>query len=360
MKYTISICAGLAGIALIASLSVKHSLSDQDSVIRIGVIVPLTGQYAALGESDQNAMLLAKKELRADTMELFFEDDAYDAKKAVTAYHKLKSIDDIDAVVIMSAPSIQSVAPLTNTDNIPLLGLGDTIVYEKDSVFQLMPASNLLFPVLGKLYGAKYDHIAVAHSDADLFAANAKGFLQGLSPNTHTNDFVVRPDDDYRTIVQKIIATKPQAVTTFIPKEDALKFLRALRVQDRTGSVHIVCDFGTELAVMEYAEAIGSDRLEGCVSTNLAATATSDFVRSYTAAYGSEPQITADYAYDAVGLIQALAAHGDRTSWIRELSAYGFSYDGRASGHIEFNEDGTRQDLPPDIHVYRNGRFVAE
>lgn len=370
------ITAGVVGIVLIILIIVYVVVSGRQgmmtkSEVHVGVILPLTGQYASLGESDRNAMLLAQKDLgpAGANIKLYFEDDAYDAKTAVSAYQKLKSLNHIDVVVVLSAPSIQSIAPLTNTDGIPLLGLGGTIVYEKDTVFQLMPSGNLIFSTLGKLYGEKYKKIAVAHSSAPLFVENARMFRTGLPAGVEAPDHIVNPAGDHRTEVQKIVASRPDAVTLFMPKDDAIKFLQALRVQDRNrvGHIAIVCDFGVEIAVAEYTEAIGKDRLEGCVSTNLADTAQEDFKNRYRAAYaGAEPQLTADYAYDAVGLIKELADAAEAGpekapaagEWVKRLSSSDFIYKGKASGEIRFNEDGTRLDLPPVVKVYRNGVFV--
>ena len=350
----------LIGIVIVgfAVWGIFTASNNNNEQTRIGVILPLSGQYAALGESDRNAMMLAKEELKAENIELYFEDDAYDAKKAVSAYHKLKSIHDIDAVIVLSAPSIESIAPLTNADNIPLLGLGGTIVYKKDTVFQLMPSGNLLFPTLGQEYGKLYKKIAVAHSNAPLFAENTRMFRTGLPSDVEAPDFVINPGLDYRTEVQKILATKPDAITLFMPKEDAIKFLKALRVQDGKAEVEIVCDFGVEIAVAEYTEAIGKDRLEGCLSTNLADTAKKDFKERYKATYGSEMQITADYAYDSVQLVSELSKTTQKEKWVEYLSEPDFSFKGNASGEIKFNEDGTRLDLPPTIHIYKDGTFV--
>ncbi len=329
--------------------------------IHVGVIVPQSGQYAFLGESERNAILLAQKELKADNITFHFEDDAYDPKKAISAYQSLKSKHDIDAVIVMGAPSIQSLKPITDKDAIPLFGIGTTLVYEKDSVFQLMPSGDMLNVELGKIYGKSVKNVAIAHSNADLFQLSAQRFKSGLGTFVQTEDFILPPSNDYRTIVQKIVATNPDAVTVFFPKEDAIKFLKALRVQDQpkdgSAKIKIVCDFQTEIAVKEYTEAIGADRLEGCISTNIANTAATEFKQSYKVAYGTDPEITADFAYDAVGIIQSLSSRPPE-SWIATLSSPDFKFKGHASGDISFNGDGTRIDLPPTVRIYKNGEFV--
>ncbi len=356
----IAVLVALAAAIVFGTALFKDEGGDaaRSEIIRVGVIIPLSGQYAALGESNRNAILMAKEELKAHNIEVFFEDDKYDAKTAVSAYQKLKNIDGIDAVIMTSAPSIQSVAPLTNQGNIPLLGLGGTVVYEKDSVFQLMPSSNLLFPALGKISGDMYKKIAVVHSNAPLFLENAKAFMKGVPSGTDARYVTVNPASDYRTEVQKIIASGPDAVTTLLPKEDAIKFLRALRVQDAQGKIKVICDFGTEIYPDEYAAAIGKERLEGCISTNLADTAASDFMERYKGKYGSDLQITGDFAYDALGIIKKLSENYPKDAWVEKLQSPDFEYRGGVSGDIRFNDDGTRLDLPPKVNVFKEGKFV--
>ncbi len=356
-KIIISIIAAVIIIAGIYAVSTKDKSISQTETIKVGVILPLTGQYAALGESSRSAALLAKEELKADNIELIFEDDNYDAKKAVTAYKKLRSIDGIDAVLILSAPSIEAIKPLTDAENIPLLGLGGINVYEKDTVFQLMPSGNLLFPVLGQKYAEKYKKIAVAHSNATLFQTNTNTFRSGLASSTETTDHVIVAGSDMRTEVQKIIATKPDAVTVFMPKDDAIKFLKTLRVQDNKGAIKVVCDFQTILAPDEIGDAIGRDRLEGCIATNIGDTMKTTFIESFKAKYGANPMIAADYTYDAVQMVQSLLQSVPKNKWVETIAAPGYTFDGKASGVMKFNEDGTREDVLPRVEIYKNGKF---
>ncbi len=361
------ICALIVVVAVVATFSnTKNNPIAQSETFSIGVITPLTGQYAFIGEANRNAILLAQRQFgdtfgpdkNSKKVEVFFEDDKYDAKLAVTAYKKLRDINHIDAVIVLGAPSIQALKPLTDSDNIPLLGLGGTIVYEKDTVFQLMPLGNLMFPTLGKVYGEKYKHIVVAQSSAALFAENARMFTTGLPSDVKHEKVIINPAADFRTEVEKIVRTNPDAVTVFLPKDDAIKFLKALRVSDREGKIKIVCDFGVEIAVKEYENAIGKDRLDGCISTNLAVTVKDKFKTDYMTQYKIEPAVTADYAYDAYQLVTQLAQSTPKEKWVEKVSSKGFVFEGNASGKMEFNDDGSRLDVPPVVRQYKNGKFV--
>lgn len=344
------------GLSIANKSSESHPLTNAKK-IKVGLITTLTGQYSSIGEANKNAIMMAKEQLHADNIELYIEDDGYDPKKAISAYKKLRDINKIDAVLVLGAPSIQSLKPLTDADGVPLLGLGVTLVYEKDTVFQLMPAGDSTFPKLGSVYGEKYKKIVVAHSPADLFALNAKGFTEGLQSDVQVTDVVVPPASDFQTVVSKIVQQRPDATTVFLPIDDALKFLKALRVLDPKGNIKIVCDFGTEIEPQKYADAIGKDRLEGCISANIRNTTKEEFKSGYKSAYGLDPAFTADFTYDALGIIQKLSKNIEPKDWVSALSSPDFSYEGM-SGAIRFNDDGTRLDIEPVLRVYKDGKFV--
>jgi ABC-type branched-subunit amino acid transport system substrate-binding protein len=325
--------------------------------VKIGIITPLTGQYAMYGEVNKNAAAMAEDKFGKDNVEIYVEDDAYDAKKAVSAYKKLRSINDVDAVIVLGAPSIQSIAPLTDADNIPLLGLGVTLVYKKDSVFQLLPAGNTVEPLSGKLYSEKYNSIVVAHSNAELFTQNAEGFIKGMDPKDLIANVSIPPASDYRTEVSKILKMNPDLISVNFPLEDSLKFLKALRVLDPEKKVHITCDFTTELAPDKFIEAFGADRLEGCISVFLGETASGDFKKEYKQRFGIDMQLTGDSVFEGINMILDLSKKYPRDEWVKQLSLPTYVHKGTATGDIKFNDDGTRLDNEPVVSVFKEGKF---
>lgn len=347
------------GIVVVCIVIFTLILNTQtkDKKIKVGIITPLTGQYAMYGEVNKNAAIMAEEKFGKDKVEIYIEDDAYDAKKAVSAYKKLKSINDIDAVIVLGAPSIQAIKPLTDADNIPLLGLGATLVYEKDSVFQLLPSGETVMPLSGKIYSEKYNSIVVAHSNAELFTQNANGFKKGMDPKDLVADVSIPPASDYRTEVSKILKMNPDLVTVNFPLEDSLKFLKALRVLDPEKKVHVTCDFTTESAPSKFIEAFGEDRLEGCVSVFLSETASENFKKEYKNKFGMDMQMTGDSVVEGINIILELAKKYPRSEWVNQLSSPDYEHKSIVTGDIKFNSDGTRLDNKPVISVFREGKF---
>ena len=76
----------------------NHRETD-DSVVRVGVLSFLSGQYAEMGQDMTNGIILAKDELNASNpgfkIELIIEDGKAKAKDSVNAFNKLLFQDSL-------------------------------------------------------------------------------------------------------------------------------------------------------------------------------------------------------------------------------------------------------------------------
>jgi ABC-type branched-subunit amino acid transport system substrate-binding protein len=98
------------------------ALNAEDKVkFKLGVILPLSGDLAFFGQAHMNAAKLLHEDLPkfAGRVEIIYEDSAYDAKKAVSAFRKLVSIDKVDAVFSFGGPILSVLAPLAENETIP-------------------------------------------------------------------------------------------------------------------------------------------------------------------------------------------------------------------------------------------------
>ncbi|MCI5066466.1 ABC transporter substrate-binding protein [bacterium] len=82
--------------------------------VKIGVIVPLTGNMTFVGEDVKNGFLLAQ-ERKSDSQhnyQIIFEDNALDLKRTASAAQKLLHVDQVDVVVSLWPPAARVVAPM--------------------------------------------------------------------------------------------------------------------------------------------------------------------------------------------------------------------------------------------------------
>ena len=76
--------------------------------IKIGVILPLSGNVSAYGEDVRDALLFANENLAGGKFEFIFEDDHCNGKEAVTAAAKLISQDKIKYGIVVCTESMIS------------------------------------------------------------------------------------------------------------------------------------------------------------------------------------------------------------------------------------------------------------
>jgi branched-chain amino acid transport system substrate-binding protein len=349
----------IVGVIIIVVLFLFLNQKNDSQSVRVGVILPLSGQYAMFGEGLKNAIELEKSNSDLDSqkrVQIFYEDDKYEAKTAVSAYKKLKDFDKVDVVVVLSAPSIEALRPLVAQDGTIMFTLGESLFHEKDTVFQLMPAGDLIFPKLGEKASTLYKNIAVVHSNSSLFQLNSDLFKKGLSSSTTQSDFTISSQDDIRTAVTKVLVKNPDAVTVMLPVENGIQFLKELKKQMGSKKISVVCDANIQYAIDQYVKAVGENMFDGCISSTLPNTFADWFLKQYKDKYNSDPIITADYAYDSIGIIKSLTEKYPLSKWTDVLSNSNYQYSG-ASGIIKFNPDGTRVG-GADLYKFESGKFV--
>lgn len=125
-------------VSFLINTNTKLSTSyAENKKLRVGIIIPLTGDFSAYGESVRNGMELAISENTDDTIQLYFEDDMGHPKESLKAFHKLVYLDKVNVVVTISAQPSLAVAPMAEAAKIPLISIAipPKIVEGREYVF---------------------------------------------------------------------------------------------------------------------------------------------------------------------------------------------------------------------------------
>ncbi len=318
---------------------------------RIGVILPLTGQYAAIGKDAQSAIMLASGE---DTrVQFIFEDSAFKAAQALSAYQKLKLAHEIDALINLDSVSFKALHPLLKLDQMFTLQLAESVSHERDTVFQLMPSNYPLFSLLGEVSAKRYRRIALVYGASEFLQLDAVHFRNSVGSGRIVIEQELHSLADYRSIAARVLAEKPEATTFLVNVEDGLKYLRALKELNAFRRMELICDVNTTYYMEQYLAVLGSEIFEGCLATVLPNDRKADFVKRFRKRFGHEPAPFADYAYDAASLIRRLAS-APKERWL--LDTQHIVWRG-VSGVIKFDQSGTRLGKA-EIQVFRGGKFV--
>lgn len=241
---TVAVLCQLSSIAVAQSVNSVHPIRAVFPPRRIGVIAPLTGTTSTFGVSVKNSVELANEMYGGGTdIQFLFEDDEFLPQKTISAAKKLIQQDKVDGLIVFGTPTSLAVAPVAEQEKKPLVALSilESLVEGKHYVMKHWVTARAENDLIGKEIRARgYKTVAIvaAQNDATLFLK--KLFLEGQHPDVVVNEEFPRGETDFRSIVSRIRASKPDAVYNLLWAPQPGVFNRQLRDLGYAGQV-----FGT-------------------------------------------------------------------------------------------------------------------
>jgi branched-chain amino acid transport system substrate-binding protein len=116
---------GRGALLMLAIFSAYASQTFADDKLKVGVSLPLSGVIAECGEAIRNGINLAVS-ANPDSfksIDFIFEDNQYDSKRAISAYHKLRETDRVNLIFNWGEAPTLAVAPIAERDKFPLVAL---------------------------------------------------------------------------------------------------------------------------------------------------------------------------------------------------------------------------------------------
>lgn len=300
------LCLLLAGTAsLMAQPAAPTPSDDFRPVVKIGVILPLTGDLAGVATPIRDAMLLQMQELRQsptqNQYQLIFENNMGEGRATLAAAERLASLDRVDFFISLwgiTGQQINAVAQRKNIPHLNLMGWNAELADGKlkfvfgSSVREQMALALTAFKKLGIqrpaiLYARDFD----CSYGAQVFAEEASRL--GLTPSA-----VVGFDPgerDFRPILLKLWQNHPDALIH-------LSYDPEISIIEKT-----IKEMGWHIPVTNlesYDSITDNPLIQGRWWTTTAGV-TSDFAAKYHAKYKRKPEYGTGFAYDAVGLIAA-------------------------------------------------------
>lgn len=368
-KY-IRIILGIIIIVLLVAFGINASKKAPEHSYRIGVMVPLTGVSASFGERVKNGVSLAVRDIATaerTTITPLFEDDRGEAATAVTVANKLIHADGVKVIIgTVKSDAMLAVAPVTEKEEVilfsPTAGAAG-ITQAGDFVFR-----NIETPAVHGSAGTDFFASKGIQSTAVFIAnaSNAQGYGNAFISSFGTSGHITststynQADSDYRTLVAKALANKPQGIYLAVATaKDAGLLVRQIRDLGFTGTIlaSVAAD------AKEFFDSAGASAEGTYVSTSFFDPSTEP-ARSYderfNTAYGVSSDAFAANAYDATMLLyQAMKSCGgdQQSACVRDYLYRVRDYQG-VSGRTTFDRNGDVV-KPVAIKIAHDSKFVA-
>ena len=345
--------------------------ANDGNVIKIGVIAPLTGNYAQYGVAVKEGV-----ELKVDAInnaggingkkiELITADSKGDVQEAVNAFKKMVSQDKVNVVIgeVVSATS-QAISGLAQQAKVPLISATATsldVTKGKDFVFRTTftdPYQGTATAKYAKSKGIKSIAILTNSSNdysvgiANAFKAQAAKDGITIIEEKYTND-----DKDFKAILTKVKGQNPQAI--FIP--------------DYYNTIGLIISQAKDLGI--NAQYLGGDGWDG-IQTNFGKVAegaifasqfapddkaenVQKFMKAYKAKYNKEPIMFAALGYDTVEIVEtALKSTKDLSgASIREAMNNVSGID-LVTGKLKFDADRNPEKASKRWKTYIKGKIL--
>jgi len=327
---------------------------SKNDTIKIGAILPLTGDAAAWGIPPKNGATLAVEQINANggilgkKVELIVEDGGCDPKMGVNSINKLLSVNKPVGVVgaVCSAVTL-AIAPIVEQNKVVLISPASTspdITHAGDYIFRDIPSDGLRAKVFAKyitLLGYKTAAVLTINNVAGKAAEQSfeKYFTEDggkvLGVETYSPDA-----NTVKTQLTKIQEMKPDIILALSQVKDAVIVLKNVKELNIKIPLFFQSEALDDPSVIQNAgnAANGATYITFAKNDNREA---KDFAQAYKKRFGVEPKLFASEAYDAVMLIaKGLKKIGQVNSIKLHNELYTVKNYQGASGTLSFDENG--------------------
>jgi len=187
------------------------SSAETSQPFKVGTILPLTGSLAEYGVATQNGIKLAQEEHPElfRNIEFIYEDSQYDGAKAIAAFNKLRTIDEVNLMYNWGTEPGRALAPISERAGFPLVTMSHdpTVGEGKHHVIRFVnPGEDFSSVQVQWLKMKKFKKIGIVKTELSYLNNFLAGVSKHLAPDqtlTVIDDFSTS-DNDFKTSITKI------------------------------------------------------------------------------------------------------------------------------------------------------------
>lgn len=348
----------------------------REDKVRIGLLMPMTGDTANFGISSSNGIRMAADEvnkaggINGKQIELLLQDDRSDPTEAANIATKFVSQDSVHAIIgEVGSTRTLAAAPIAQNAKVPMLTPSSTnpdVTRKGNYIFRSCFIDTVQGPAIAQ-FAAKN----LNAKRAALMIDRRNDYSTGLE-KTITDVYVnlggqivitqsyQAGDQDFNAQITSIKGANPDVI--FVPGYYGDVGLIAKQARDKGLTVPLVGGDGWDSPSLYQ---IGGSALDGCYFTNHYSPDASDarvrkFVKDYQSRFNTVPDAQAATGYDAALIMfdaikRASSLDG---AAIRDALAATKNFPG-VTGTVTFNENGDAVKPIIMIKIEPGGRFVV-
>ena len=352
-------------ILILFAASAAPLAAETKLPIKVGVITPMTGEFASWGEGIRRSIELFTKS-RTGTFSFVFEDEGNcQAKEAVSAYRKL-SAQGIHFMILGCLSGTKAILPIAKKDSVLLFSAGlldDEVFKQTDQLINLATQiSTESISLAQRVHARGLDRVAIIHWIDDFANEFATTLAKALTRNgisVVANEGVDPKERDYRSLLIRLKKSNPGAICFNIGQDQQEILLR--QISELGIKVPIFSNYVFENpAALKMAALASEVEYSFPVGSAEGATAKETFDQEYTSHFGpgNTPTPNSYFVWDGLLLLENARAKCGSTdpscvaNYFRSVEQFS-----GVSGIVSFHADGSN-DRPYGIKKVVNNQFV--
>lgn len=324
----------------------------EEKEIKIGVVLPLTGEYAKLSESVKNSIQLAlesNEPFKNFTVKIIFEDSQGQTNMAVNATNKLVTVDKVSVIIgELSSSATLAIKPITEKQKVVLISpaASSPKLSESGHYFFRTCASDIKEGEVMAKYvsNSKIHRVAILYINNDYGLGLKNSFSQQyreLGGNILAEESFEEGSSDFRSQLTKIKTLKVEAI--YMP--GYAKEMGLILRQAKEFGIKVQFFSSIDFENSKVKEIAGGTA-DGVIYTAYGYDPSSNgeriksFIEKYKKKFNSVPDIYAALAYDAINVVFHSIKEGNFESESIMTSLHDMKGFTGVTGEISFDKNG--------------------
>ncbi|CAG0983504.1 Leu/Ile/Val-binding protein [Anaerolineae bacterium] len=291
-------------------------IADMNSTLKIGALLPLTGEASSYGEDCRRGIELAFQDLSKKyplkKLDIIFEDTKADPKSAISAFNKLANVDKVQAIIgDMFSSTTLAVAPLAQQAKIILLSptaADEKIPATGDQIFSIYPpatsegrfmANHMEVSTIRRV-AVLYQNQTATKAIADAFTAAVKD----RGGSVVLSESIPEEKSTYRSLMGKVAAKKPTSIYISAYRDPVALLIVAGKEMSLQTVYATQSTLYDEKALIDYANKLNGVMVSGpYFDSENGSEAVVRFSTSYAKQFSRPPSVWSAYGYDAADIL---------------------------------------------------------
>ena len=206
-------------LVIVAGIWVGLKPNQSNQTIKIGVVSPLTGGKAQVGEGLRHAILLGQQDFgnTKKQYEFVFEDSAGESAKSASAVQKLISIDKVSALISISSQDGNITAKAAEEYGIPHISIANDskVAHGEYNFVHWTPLDEQAKLFIEELKRRNIKNVAIIGENNDSSIANIdafKKYIAGTDIKIVWHENFNKGTSDFRTMITKLKESNPELI----------------------------------------------------------------------------------------------------------------------------------------------------